>query len=242
VVQPLGLGARSLAVCGSMGLEPAFGTGPSPSSRCGSHDRVCACSPASLSIHSPFLRLCSSRGGLRMEGRSLLGPRFHAPPRRDASVSSQPGASCPGAAPRSRWQPAPGVWSQHSQLSVLSAARAVSMARACHEEGGARVSVLLHPLQVGSAPLHWSDWSRREHRRACMQLVSRQRIEMSLSPPAASPRTAQVFLSRAQRAHSRLCWQERLARNTRPPTAGHLTIKLFGIPEGFATFLGLVVA
>jgi hypothetical protein len=104
------------------------------------------------------------------------------------------------------------------------------------------VSVLLHPLQVGSAPLLWSDWSRREHRRACMQLVRHQQIEMNLSPPAASPPTAEVFLSRAQRAHSRLGFQERLARNTRPPTAGHLTIKLFGITEGCGTFLGLVVA
>ncbi len=31
-----------------------------------------------------------------------------------------------------------------------------------------RVSLLLHPLQVGSAPLLWKDWSRRQHRRACM--------------------------------------------------------------------------
>jgi hypothetical protein len=27
-----------------------------------------------------------------------------------------------------------------------------------------RVSVLLHPLQVGTAPLLWKDWSRRQHR------------------------------------------------------------------------------
>src|SRR6266702_3417311 len=40
-----------------------------------------------------------------------------------------------------------------------------------------RISVLLHPLRVGPAPLLWRDWSRREHRRACMQLVRHQRIE-----------------------------------------------------------------
>ena len=83
----------------------------------------------------------------------------------------------------------------------------------------------------------------RAHRRACMQLVRHQRIEVSLSPPAAaSPGTADVILSRAQRAHSRLSWEERLARNARPPTAGHVTIKLFGIPESFATSLGLATA
>jgi hypothetical protein len=102
-----------------------------------------------------------------------------------------------------------------------------------------QLSVLLHPLQVGSAPLLWRDWSRRVHRRACQQLVRHQRMEMSLSPPAAaSPPTAEVILSRAQRAHSRLSWAERLARNARPPTAGQVTIRLFGVPESFATSLG----
>jgi hypothetical protein len=104
-----------------------------------------------------------------------------------------------------------------------------------------QVSVLLHPLRVGPAPLLWRDWSRREHRRACLQLVRHQRIEVNLSlPAAASPGTADVILSRAQRAHSRLSWAERLARNARPPTAGRVTIKLFGVPEGFASLLGLV--
>ena len=91
-----------------------------------------------------------------------------------------------------------------------------------------RISVLLHPLRVGPAPLLWRDWSRREHRRACMQLVRHQRIEVSLLPPAAaSPRKAEVILSRAQRAHSRLSWAERFARNARVPTASQVTIRLF---------------
>jgi hypothetical protein len=102
-----------------------------------------------------------------------------------------------------------------------------------------QVSVLLHPLVVGSAPLLWRDWSRRAHRRACMQLVRHQRIEVNLPPPAASPRKGEVILSRAQRAHARLSWAERLARNARVPTASQMTIRLFGVPEGFATSLGL---
>jgi hypothetical protein len=124
-----------------------------------------------------------------------------------------------------------------------------------------QVSVLLHPLRLGSAPLLWRDWSRRAHRRACMQLVRHQRIEVSLSPPAAAlPGTADVILSRAQRAHSRLSsengvfmqggvepymsvsWEKRLARNARPEIAGRVTIRLFGIPEGFAISLGLATA
>ena len=103
-----------------------------------------------------------------------------------------------------------------------------------------RISVLLHPLRLGPAPLLWRDWSRRTHRRACAQLVRHQRIEVSMRPPSAAPPTsAVVILSRAQRAHTRLSWERRLARNARPETAGQVTINLFGIPQGFATFLGV---
>ena len=34
-----------------------------------------------------------------------------------------------------------------------------------------QVSVLLHPLAVGNAPLLWCDWSRRVHRHACIQFL-----------------------------------------------------------------------
>jgi hypothetical protein len=103
-----------------------------------------------------------------------------------------------------------------------------------------QVSVLLHPLLVGSAPLLWRDWSRRDHRRTCMQLVRHQRIEVSLSPPSATaPPTAEAILSRAQRAHTRLSWAQRFARNARPAAAGQVTLRLFGVPAAFATALGL---
>jgi hypothetical protein len=106
-----------------------------------------------------------------------------------------------------------------------------------------QVSVLLHPLAIGTAPLLWRDWSRREHRRRCQQLLRHQRIEVSLSKPSAAlAHMTDVLLSRAQRAHSRLSWEERLARNERSETAGQVTIKLFGIPAGFATSLGLATA
>jgi hypothetical protein len=66
---------------------------------------------------------------------------------------------------------------------------------------------------------------------------------VSLSPPAtARPPTADVVLSRAQRAHSRLGFQERLARNARSQACGHVTITLFGLPAGFAASLGFVTA
>ena len=83
------------------------------------------------------------------------------------------------------------------------------------------------------------DWSRRVHRRACMQLVRQQRIEVSLSPPATtSPRRANVILSRGERAHFRLSWTARLSRNARAFASGQVTIKLFGLPEDVAKSMG----
>ena len=66
-------------------------------------------------------------------------------------------------------------------------------------------------------------------------------IKVEVEPPTSANLTAvtPAPLSRAQRAHYRLSWAERLARNARPPTAGRVTIKLFGVPQVFATWLGL---
>jgi hypothetical protein len=105
-----------------------------------------------------------------------------------------------------------------------------------------QVSLLLHPLVAGPAPLLWKDWSRREYRRACQRLVRDQHVEVSmLSPPLveARPITTAVSLSRAQRAHSRLSWEIRLARNARSDASGPVLIRLFGVPQAFADFFGL---
>jgi hypothetical protein len=75
-----------------------------------------------------------------------------------------------------------------------------------------------------------------------MQLLRHQRIEVYLEVAPASQITEASpppILSRAQRAHYRLSWQERLARNARPPTASRPTITLFGVPEAIAAFLDL---
>jgi len=55
---------------------------------------------------------------------------------------------------------------------------------------------------------------------------------------ASSPPTT----SRAERAHYRLSWDERLARNARDAMAERITLTLFGIPARLATFLGLATA
>jgi hypothetical protein len=118
----------------------------------------------------------------------------------------------------------------------------------CQWQGSAtkkprQVSILLHPLQVGSAPLLWKDWSRRQHRRACMSLLRQQQVAVTLPQSApAEPHRPVAVLSRAQRAHYRLSWDERLACNAPASTTGRPTIKLFGVPASFALFLGLPTA
>ena len=106
-----------------------------------------------------------------------------------------------------------------------------------------QVSVLLHPLVVRKGPLLWRDWSRRVHRRACIHLVRHQRVEVQMQSDLTPPTEAVPGpLSRAQRAHTRLSWEIRLARNARCRDAGQLTLTLFGVPEGFASFLGVAKA
>src|SRR6266699_360650 len=66
----------------------------------------------------------------------------------------------------------------------LSQCRPCPLREQCQWHGRAttkprRVSLLLHPLQIGSAPLRWRDWSRRQHRRACMCLLIHQRVEVT---------------------------------------------------------------
>ena len=103
-----------------------------------------------------------------------------------------------------------------------------------------QVSVLLHPLTIGSAPVLWRDWSRRRYRRACIQLLRQQQVTILIEREAVASLPA--LLSRAQRAHSRLDWPERLARNARLPATSQVTLTLFGVPETFALMLGLVLA
>jgi hypothetical protein len=142
---------------------------------------------------------------------------------------------------------------QDGTLRVLYAARirdcrGCRLREECQWHGTAtikprRVSLLWHPQGCGSAPVLWKDWSRRQHRRAATQLCRYQRIDVQVgqasqvnSDPPPSP------LVRTQRAHYRLSWEDRLARNARAPTAGQVTIRLFGVPTAFATWLGLATA
>src|SRR5258708_14926022 len=46
-----------------------------------------------------------------------------------------------------------------------------------------RISLLLHPLRVGPAPLLWRAWSRKQHRPPFLHLLRPQPLELSHPPP-----------------------------------------------------------
>ncbi len=94
-----------------------------------------------------------------------------------------------------------------------------------------------------SHPVLWGDWQRRFHRRELVKLLRSQRVDIRLAEPSPSEQSPPVRpLSRAERAHYRLSWAERLACNAHPKAAPDVSIKLFGIPDAFAASLDLHIA
>jgi hypothetical protein len=67
-------------------------------------------------------------------------------------------------------------------------------------------------------------------RRVDVQYGQDREVRAALVPPT---------LSRAQRAHYRLSFAERLARNVWVSSASRPLITLFGVPETFSALLGL---
>ncbi len=76
------------------------------------------------------------------------------------------------------------------------------------------------------------------HRPACIQLLRHQQVMVQVEAQQTTLAIRSTPLSRAERAHARLSWEKRLARNAHPPGKGQVTIKLCGVPDQFAGFLG----
>lgn len=49
------------------------------------------------------------------------------------------------------------------------------------------------------------------------------------------------MITRTERAHWRLTWHQRLARNARPSTASPVTLTLYGLPATFAHRYGFAL-
>ena len=89
-------------------------------------------------------------------------------------------------------------------------------------------------------PLLWGDWSAGSSRREWITLLRTQTVTLTLAPLAslANPSTGGP-LTRRQRAHWRMSWEERLARNACCWLAPWVELHLFGIPSAFALSVGL---
>jgi hypothetical protein len=92
-----------------------------------------------------------------------------------------------------------------------------------------------------SAPVLWRDWPRCSIRRIWLKVVRSQTIDLKSSAPLSPPRgpcTTEKVWTRAERAHCRLSWNQRLARNARPADAPRLAVTLHGLPAPFAAAFG----
>jgi len=97
------------------------------------------------------------------------------------------------------------------------------------------------PPSLPLAPMLWKDWPRCGIRRAWLKVVRSETVGLtSGSAPTQAPVTtpSENVLTRAQRAHWRLSWEQRLARNARPADAPRLFVTLHGLTATFAHAFG----
>jgi hypothetical protein len=97
------------------------------------------------------------------------------------------------------------------------------------------------PLPLPRASVLWKDWPRCQIRRTWLKIMRSETVRWESSatpvPSLATIETSEVS-TRAQRAHWRLSWDQRLARNARPPDASPLTVTLHGLSAPFAHSFG----
>ncbi len=92
---------------------------------------------------------------------------------------------------------------------------------------------------VPAQPVRWGDWPRCQIRRTFVQLLRTQTVLISFRATETIAHAQQhcqhspPLSTRAARAHWRLSWEQRLARNARPPTAPSVEIILHGLPAPF---------
>jgi hypothetical protein len=91
------------------------------------------------------------------------------------------------------------------------------------------------------APVLWKDWPRCHIRRAWLKVVRSETVSLESSTTPAHlpvPTTPKEVFTRAQRAHWRLSWEQRVTRNARPSDAPRLSVTLHGLPATFARSFG----
>jgi len=93
---------------------------------------------------------------------------------------------------------------------------------------------------VPRSPMLWGDWPRCQIRRKWLKVVRTETVEVTMGeePTTDPPTTTDALITRAQRAHWRLSWDQRLARNARPSISPPLEVTIHGLPAAFAQSLG----
>jgi len=89
-------------------------------------------------------------------------------------------------------------------------------------------------------PVLWADWPRCQFRRSFLRLLRTQTVELTVLASASEEDLStnrDDVQTRAQRAHYRLSWLQRLARNARPSSASLLSITIYGLPAAFARYV-----
>lgn len=91
-----------------------------------------------------------------------------------------------------------------------------------------------------SSPVLWEDWPASHIRQQWMKRLRTETVHLTIGPPGEpGPSPSPLVLTRAQRAHWRLSWKERFARNARREGAPVISITLHGLPASFAKTVAL---
>lgn len=98
------------------------------------------------------------------------------------------------------------------------------------------------PAASPRAPVLWKDWPRCAIRRRWLKVIRSETVAVTKSVPtptcSSTTVSSEAVLTRAERAHWRLSWEQRLARNARPSDAPRLVVTLHGLPATFASSFG----
>lgn len=97
------------------------------------------------------------------------------------------------------------------------------------------------PAPLPSAPVLWRDWPRCGIRRTWLKVIRSQTICLESSSqllPSLARAPVENILTRAERTHWRLSWEQRLAQNARSLDAPRLVVTLHGLPATFASSFG----
>ncbi len=97
---------------------------------------------------------------------------------------------------------------------------------------------------LGPFPVLWHDWPRCHIRRRWVQVLRSETVMVAMEAiplPDQARELDEPVITRAQRAHWRFSWEQRLAHNARPSTAPPLTLTLHGLPATFAHAYGFAL-